>query len=244
MLIDGGGAFRGTFDPGERIVAPFLWANKIMHVDYLVLSHPDRDHFGGLIFIARNFTPAQFWTSGVAATGETYSQLLDAVAAAGARARVCNSASPAMTIGGVSVRCAGPLANIVELKENNSSMVIRLVLGKTSFLFPGDVEGKGERELIAAGADLHATILKVPHHGSHTSSTAAFIAAVHPQTAVISLGYHNGFHFPAPEVVDRYTAAGVRVIRTDQAGAINAEAGADRLRLWTFRDGMVSPASP
>ena len=67
MLIDGGGSARGTFDPGERLVAPFLWANKIMHVDYVVVSHPDRANFGGLIFLARNFSPAEFWTSGVRA---------------------------------------------------------------------------------------------------------------------------------------------------------------------------------
>ena len=77
MLIDGGGAFRGTFDPGERVVAAYLWSNKIMHVDYMALSHPDRDHFGGLIFIAHNFSPSEFWTSGRGSADESYSKLLE-----------------------------------------------------------------------------------------------------------------------------------------------------------------------
>ncbi|MBV8452481.1 MAG: ComEC/Rec2 family competence protein, partial [Deltaproteobacteria bacterium] len=85
MLIDGGGAFYGTFDPGERIVAPYLWSHKIMHLDYVVLSHPDRDHFGGLLFIVRNFAPAQFWTAGADSEDQSYGDLLDAVKASGTR---------------------------------------------------------------------------------------------------------------------------------------------------------------
>jgi competence protein ComEC len=238
MLIDGGGAFRGVFDPGERIVAPYLWANKIMRVDYVTVSHPDRDHFGGLIFIVRNFSPGEFWTGGTSSVDVSYGELLDAVRESGARSRVCDSGSPAMEIGGVRLRCVGPIANSVETKENNSSMVLRLAYGGASFLFAGDIEGKGERELIASGADLRATILKVPHHGSATSSTPAFIEAVRPQVAVISLGYHNRFHFPSPDVVRRYEDEGVRVLRTDEDGAVSVDVSRNRLNLTTFRTGV------
>jgi competence protein ComEC len=195
MLIDGGGAFGGTFDPGERIVAPYLWSHKIMHLDYVALSHPDRDHFGGLIFVIRNFAPAQFWTAGADSEDKSYGELLDAVKASGARQWLCDSAARPMTIAGVSVRCVGPLHGMPELKHNNLSMVLRLAYGRESFLFAGDVEAKGERELVASAADLHATILKVPHHGSHTSSSPDFIEAVHPEVAVISLGYLTPFTF-------------------------------------------------
>lgn len=81
MLIDGAGSFSGTFDPGERIVAPFLWANKIMHVDYVAVSHPDRDHFGGLIFLVRNFAPTEFWTGGSGSPDDSYLSLLETVTA-------------------------------------------------------------------------------------------------------------------------------------------------------------------
>ena len=239
MLIDGGGSFRSTFDPGERIVAPFLWSQKIMQLDYVTVSHPDRDHFGGLIFIARNFSPGQFWTSGTDSPDESYGELLEAIRRAGARSAICNAASRLITIGGVTVRCVGPLAGGEELKENNSSMVLRLSYGRESILFPGDLEAKGERELIASGADLHATILKVPHHGSHTSSSGAFIAAVDPRVAVISLGYQNRFHFPADEVLQRYRDAGVTLLRTDEDGAIGADVTIDAVQLRTFRSGSV-----
>jgi competence protein ComEC len=143
MLIDGGGSFGGTFDPGERIVAPFLWSQKIMHVDYMTLSHPDRDHFGGLIFIARNFSPSEFWTSGTDSADESYATLLNAVDKAGARRLVCNSASVPLQVREVTIRCVGPLATMGELKENNASMVLRISEGSTTFLFSGDLEAKG-----------------------------------------------------------------------------------------------------
>ncbi|MGH7841449.1 MAG: DNA internalization-related competence protein ComEC/Rec2 [Candidatus Binataceae bacterium] len=237
MLIDGGGAFHSTFDPGERIVAPFLWSQKIMHVDYVALSHPDRDHFGGLIFIARNFSPTHFWTSGIDSFDDSYAELRDAMKQAGALGRLCNSASAPIAIGGAGVRCLGPLANVTELKKNDASMVLRLSYGSATLLFPGDLESKGEHELIASGADLRATILKTPHHGSRTSSSAAWLAAVHPELAVISLGYHNRFHFPASEVLARYRAADVTVLRTDEDGAISIDAGASALRVSSFRRG-------
>ncbi len=144
-----------------------------------------------------------------------------------------------MMVGGVTLRCVGPLAGAKELKENNSSMVLRLSYGRYAVLFPGDLEAKGERELIASGADLRATILKVPHHGSHTSSTAELTAAVHPAVAVVSLGYHNRFHFPADEVLQRYRDAGVTILRTDEDGAISADVGRDSIRLRSFRAGGI-----
>jgi competence protein ComEC len=118
-------------------------------------------------------------------------------------------------------------------------MVLRLSYGRDALLFSGDLEAKGERELIASGADLRATILKVPHHGSHTSSTTELIAAVHPVVAIISLGYHNRFHFPADEVLQRYRDADVTVLRTDDDGAISADLGRDSIRLRSFRAGEV-----
>jgi competence protein ComEC len=114
-------------------------------------------------------------------------------------------------------------------------MIIRLVYGREAFLFAGDVEAKGERELIASAADVKATILKVPHHGSHTSSSTAFIKAVHPGVAVISLGYLNTFRFPAAEVIQRYQNQGAEVLRTDDDGAISVVADMNGYRLTTFR---------
>ena len=223
MLIDGGGAFGGTFDPGERLVAPYLWSQKIMRVDYVVVSHPDRDHFGGLTFIARNFKPREFWTGGTSKDDDSYQELVAAMEAAGARSRLCNTVTPSQTIGGVILRCLWPPTALTETKDNNESVVVRLQYHGKTVLFTGDLEAKAERELIATGANLNATILKVPHHGSKTSSSAELLEAVRPEVAVMSLGYHNRFHFPAAVVVDRYHADGITLLRTDQMGAVFAD---------------------
>jgi competence protein ComEC len=239
MLVDGGGTFFGTFDPGERIVAPFLWSNKIMHVDLVAVSHPDRDHFGGLVYLVRNFSPAEFWTSGLDSPDASYVRLLDAVKAVHARSFVCGTALSPRTIGGVEVRCVWPAPDTEELKEKNQSMVMRLAYRGTAVLFTGDMEAKGEREMLGTGADLRAAIVKVPHHGSATSSSAQLIAAVHPRVAVISLGYFNRFHFPSADAVQRYREAGAVVLRTDENGAVSADIGRRGISVQTWRGGEI-----
>ncbi len=239
MLVDGGGSFFGTFDPGERIVAPFLWSNKIMRVDLVAVSHPDRDHFGGLVFLMRNFSPTQFWTSGLDSPDASYARLVEAVNAVHARSYICGSALPPRTIGGVEVRCLWPLPHIEETKENNQSMVMRLKYRGSAVLFTGDMEAKGERELIATGDDLRAAIVKVPHHGSATSSSAPLIAAMRPQVAVISLGYFNRFHFPSADTVERYSQSGAIVLRTDEYGAVSVNLGRGGIRVRTWRGGEL-----
>jgi competence protein ComEC len=102
---------------------------------------------------------------------------------------------------------------------NDNSLVVALRYGGRTILFTGDVETEGEDDLVAAGIG-HADVVKVPHHGSPTSSTAALIAATRPALAVISCGRANAFGFPAPRVVDRWRASGASVARTDTDGAI------------------------
>jgi competence protein ComEC len=230
MLIDGGGEL-GEFDPGEQIVAPYLWSRKIMRVDYLALSHPELDHFGGFTFIARNFHPREFWTIAAPSPDTSYLELLSTLAQAGTQVRIADSGFTPPAIGGVELKSLNPAPDTLATR-NNSSMVLKLIFGGTSLLFTGDLEAKGERALIERAAkDLPATILKAPHHGSASSSTEEFVEAVHPRAVLISDGYHNRFDFPAAEVVDRYRAIGAQVLRTDQDGAIEIDADPAAMRL-------------
>jgi competence protein ComEC len=231
MLIDAGGAY-GGFDTGERIVAPYLWSQKIMHVDYIVLSHPDFDHFGGLDFIAMNFAPDAFWTNGADSQDLSFASFMEDIARAKIPVVKVGRVAPVAAIGGVAITSLNGEVD-AEATHNNSSMVLRFSLGRASILFTGDIEAAGERAMLEARRDLHSTILKVPHHGSATSSTAAFIAAVHPEAAVISDGYLNHFHFPAPSVVNRYGEAGVTLLRTDVDGAVQIDATPNRMTIQT-----------
>ncbi len=109
------------------------------------------------------------------------------------------------------------------LSVNDASLVLRVAFGGRSVLFPGDLEADGEGELVGrgeAGEPVRADVLKVPHHGSRTSSTPELLEAVHPEWAVMSLGWRNQFHFPAAEVVARYAGISAHVLRTDRDGAI------------------------
>ncbi len=234
MVIDGGGSY-GGFDAGERIVAPYLWSQKIMRVDYIALSHPDLDHFGGLDFIAMNFAPRAFWTTGVPSLDLSYARLMEDLARAAIPMVQVRETAPVASIGGVAIASLNGDMGIAR-SQNNSSMVLRLGFGNASILFTGDIESAGERAMIAKAGDLHATILKVPHHGSATSSTAVFIAAVHPEVAVTSDGYLNNFHFPSPAVVERYLEAGAVLMRTDLDGAVMVDTTRNRMTVRAFRD--------
>ena len=232
MLIDGGAAFRDGSNMGERVVAPFLWSRKIMRVDYLALSHPEIDHFGGFLFIANNFHPREFWTTGADSPDVTYAELLEELAQAHTAIRLLDASSPEQVIGGVRIRCLSPEPGAAA-SRNNRSMVIHLGPDRAGFLFTGDLETAGEELLLQRDLPLHATVVKVPHHGSITSSSPRFIDAVNPSFAVISDGYHNRYHFPAGAVVARYRTDGATVLRTDRMGAIGFEALDGRMRLWS-----------
>ncbi|MBI4518642.1 MAG: DNA internalization-related competence protein ComEC/Rec2 [Deltaproteobacteria bacterium] len=224
MVIDGGGLGDGTFDVGERVVAPFLWRRKIAHIDALVLSHPQWDHFGGLTFIARQFTPGEFWYNGDrAAKGVRFAELQEALATAGVRQVV---AAPGMQrpCGDAVARVVGPAAPAASV--NDRSLVVQFERGGTEVLFTGDIERNGEAALVAAAAErLRSTILKVPHHGSATSSTPAFVAAVAPSMAIVSVGFDNRFGFPHPNTESAYRELGASVWRTDRDGAVTVSIG-------------------
>jgi competence protein ComEC len=229
MLIDGGGVRDGSFDTGARIVEPFLRARGIGRVDLVALSHPHPDHLNGLFRILDRFQVGAFWSSGDDGHNPEYRRL---VALADARG-VPRPAVAATRLGGATVVPLGPFESAPDgservhapagLSVNDASLVLRVGFGGRGVLFAGDLEADGEGELAGrrdVGQPVAADVLKVPHHGSRTSSTPELIDAVAPALAVMSLGWRNQFHFPAPEVVARYRARGTRVLRTDRDGAV------------------------
>jgi competence protein ComEC len=118
---------------------------------------------------------------------------------------------------------------------NDHSVVLHLQFGEISFLLPGDIEAPVEQKLVASGVPLAATVLKSAHHGSRTSSTEAFLEAVEPQVVVISVGEDNHFGHPSPEVIERYAAYGLPVLRTDERGTIEFITDGEQLWVETAR---------
>jgi competence protein ComEC len=120
--------------------------------------------------------------------------------------------------------------------SNDDSMVIRVTDGAMQFLLPGDIEQRVENNLVAANAPLAADFLKVPHHGSKTSSTEPFLGAVKPRIAVVSVGEANAYGHPAENIVERYANDGVRLLRTDRDGAVTALSDGQNISVHTYRE--------
>jgi competence protein ComEC len=238
MVIDGGGFASEDFDVGEAVLAPFLWSRKIGRVDIIVLSHPQLDHYGGLTFVTEHFSPREFWFTGEQARGERFSRLMRTIERGKVSVRRFCSETPPMHFAEVQVQVLHPPCQPVNLDTNDASLVLRLSFGETHILLTGDIEAEGEGLILASGLPLASAILKVPHHGSRTSSSRAFVQAVAPHIAVASLGYTNRFSFPAPAIVQRYAELGSRFLRTDQSGTISVLSDGQVYRVET-----VIPAS-
>lgn len=224
MLIDGGGSPQGEFDVGRDVVAPALLRKGIHRIDWLLLTHPHHDHYRGLGAIAEWFHPERLWTNGVAAPEEErefWGDFLRRVDEAGVPLNMLDAAHELADIGGVKLAVLSPpRPPPADVDPNDTSIVLKLTYGDVSFLFTGDLMGWGERRLVDSGRDIHATVLKVAHHGSKTSSSAEFLEAVRPRVAVMSLGRYNAYGMPDAEVVDRLERAGVKIYRTDLHGAV------------------------
>lgn len=241
MVIDAGGFTSQTFDSGRAIIAPFLWQRKIGRIDTLVLSHPNLDHYGGLDFLAKHFGVTSFWFNGEEQPdSRRFKRLMTTLQANDIQTHTLCRDTPDREIGGVQVHILHPPCGQTGLDTNDASLVLRLSHGEVDILFSGDVEAAGEGILLSTPARLESEILKVPHHGSRSSSTQPFLEAVSPQVAVASLGYRNRFRFPAPEVVDRYERQGATLLRTDQAGTITVLSDGKSYRIETF---LPSPAA-
>jgi competence protein ComEC len=240
LLIDAGGSATEEFDTGESIIAPFLRSRKIKKVDYLLVSHPRVDHYGGMKTIVEDFSPSEFWSGPGEGRTARYRELEEAVRKKGVKRELLSSRDPCRLIEGVNV-C---VLYSPDDRANDSSVVTRLSFGRVSFLFAGDIERKEEGILLQSKEDLSSYILKVPRHGSLSSSTEEFIAAVRPKLAVFSVGHRNPFGLPREEVISRYQAAGAEIFRTDEDGAIVVETDGERFRYWTYRRERRGPLSP
>jgi competence protein ComEC len=223
LVVDGGGSFDPRFDPGQQVIAPFLWRRGIRRIDLMVLSHPHPDHANGLPFLVEQFDVGELWTNGE----ETTQPGTVALLASAARRHVPVGTPRPLDLGGATVTplapfdSTGAVAADAARGENDNSLVVAVGWRGRRILFSGDIEHEAEDELVArAGPRLAADVVKVPHHGSKTSSTAPFVAATHPALAVISVGERNRWGFPNPGVTARWRGRGADVWRTDRSGAI------------------------
>lgn len=238
-VIDGGGIKGSDWDIGRFVVAPALWEMGIHHVDKLFLSHPHHDHYKGLGFLARQFSPAEIYANGDAAPeGEVgeWREFLAQVRAKKISIQKVTRATPPLEEFGVRLEffMPQPSGTFPHFDTNDNSVVMRLTFSETSFLFPGDLMEAGEITLLESQPLLKSTVLKVGHHGSQTSTLTAFLGAVSPQYAVISVGPYNAYGMPDESVLLRLEQNGVKLFRTDLHGAVTFESDGKTVSVKTF----------
>jgi competence protein ComEC len=216
ILVDGGpGPSAVTTALGRRL--PF-WSRGL---DLVVLTHPNDDHLVGLVEVLRRYRVTEVLEPGLADGGATYTEWLKTIEEKAIRRRVAEAGQSVDLGDGARLEVLAPSQRIVSaanVDANNSSVILRLVVGEVSFLLTGDVETPGEQDLLRRQVSLESLVLKAPHHGSRLSLDPAFLRAVNPALAVISVGADNRNGHPSAEALDRLK--GVTVYRTDLQGTI------------------------
>lgn len=223
LLFDAGPQYNSTADTGNRILAPYLRSEGVMQLDEMILSHDDNDHTGGAVSLLQSIPVAHIYTSlpttHVIFTGVT------------ARLSHCQPGQ-SWQWDGVAFQVLYPdAASYSELdrKDNHRSCVLKISSAGGSVLLTADIETEDERYLLAnASGDLAATLLIAPHHGSRTSSTAEFVAAVAPRLTVFTVGYQNRFGHPRGDVMARYAQVGSVLARSDRDGLVAVKFAPDQ----------------
>jgi competence protein ComEC len=236
LIVDAGGASAGgDFDIGDRVLGPTLRARGLLGVDYLAVTHGDPDHIGGAASLVRDFEPREIWW-GISVANHVPTARLRAEADRRRIAWRTLQRGDRVDIGGVEVLVHHPAAPDWERQRvrNDDSLVIELRYGDVSIVLTGDIGKEVEQSLLSTLDPRPLVVLKVPHHGSATSSTAAFLEKLHPAVAIIGVGRANPYGHPVPAVLDRLHTAGARVFRTDRDGQIDVVTDGRALHVETF----------
>ena len=249
MLVDAGGlTSSSSFDVGDRVVAPVVRQAGVRRIDYLVLTHGDPDHIGGAAAVLREFHPREVWEGIPVPPFEPLQALHQEARDLGVTWTTVRAGDSFVADGVEIVVRHPPPADWERQKvRNDDSIVLDLRWRDVSVLMTGDIGKAVERSIERDIPPSPLLIVKVPHHGSLTSSTVDFIRALSPHIAIVSAGRANHFGHPAPEVLQRYSDVGAEIFRTDQDGAVMVDTDGEAMAVHTFTGRqlrLVATAAP
>ena len=231
ILIDGGGSEFGSFDVGESILLPYLLDRGITKIDYMMISHFDSDHIGGLFYIMENLRVDNIIISKQGENSENFKKFIKIMQSNNRGGK--NKTNVILVKKGDNIKIDNSSYFEILFPEdelindnilNNNSIVAKFVSSNFKMLFTGDIEEIAENrlcELYKSTNKLQADIIKVAHHGSKTSSTFNFLELVNPKIALIGVGANNNFGHPNREVLERIENLGTHIYRTDQMGEVS-----------------------
>jgi competence protein ComEC len=233
LLVDGGG---NTTDAarriGETVVSEYLWWRGLSQIDFVVATHADADHIDGLNDVLKNFSVRAALIARHPGDDPEFQKFSQTLKETGTYSESIQ-AGDMIRIGDVEISVLWPPAG-GDKSTNNDSIVLRIQLRNRSILLTGDIEQAAEKALIASQQQLRTDIVKVPHHGSKTSSTEGLVLATKPNLAIISVGRDSRFGHPHKEVVERWKANGAAVLTTGECGTITITTDGHDLNLKTF----------
>jgi beta-lactamase superfamily II metal-dependent hydrolase len=232
MLIDGG----RSISLASSVIIPQLKAWGASQVDVLVVTHPDADHISGLVGVLEGYPVKLAALTGDQHATQIYERLLTDIRDQHIEALQVRTGTVIPFDSAVKLDVLGPDDDFVNRDDtNDGSIVIKLTYGQTSFLFTGDAEFPENQAILRHNLDVRATVLKLGHHGSRSSTDESWLRAVQPQLGIISAGAGNSYGHPHPEVIAALNALGIQYIRTDEHGTINVASDGTQLRVTSQR---------
>ena len=242
ILIDGGGTRDNRFDIGRRVLAPFLWNRGIRRLDLVVLSHPHPDHMNGLIAILKKFEVAAVWESGLDTDLPGHDAFSAMIRDRTIHQRLVSADDPPVMLGEAMISVLHPRRGFeahdrqAYAAENDRSLVIQVKSEDKNLLFTGDIGIEAEQDIMSAVPGLKADLIKVPHHGSTSSSSDAFVSQTRPDVAIVTVGRGNPYHHPREEVLARFENIGARICRTDSDGAVTIRVKTGKFAIQRWND--------
>ncbi|MBW2329329.1 MAG: MBL fold metallo-hydrolase, partial [Deltaproteobacteria bacterium] len=238
IILDGGGTRSSSFNVGERIIAPYLWKQRIWRVDQAIITHPHSDHFNGMDFILAHFRPKKLYINGDQRSEGNYIQILDQARQQGVDIIIADVDKD--IVRGEDFQLVIMGMNGLPIEQNASvndrCLVLKYTQGRRTFLFPADISRKSENILIKERVKLTADVLLAPHHGSATSNSKQYITAVNPSLIVVSAGKTGQAHYPAPANLAFWKKQHIQTYITRDQGTITCTTDGSKLDCTEYAD--------
>lgn len=241
ILIDCGGSAYAKESVGQRIVSPFLWSQGITRIDTIIITHPDADHYNGVPFLIEHFSPSHLWVNTQTEGSREYRDMLRLAEKKGAQVTRAERGT-ALLEGGTSIHCITNTTSAqTDGHERNTGLIIQLTTGGSSILFPGDIPGSTEEQLLQQQAMVKSGILLAAHHGSPSSNSPRFLRYVDPRLILVSAGRSRGNIFPSLALRQYCRRQDLPLLVTAETGTVRIDLKTDAAIVSVLKDPHDNP---